>query len=99
MFNIRQLIKNDPCLYNLFIKKYEYIIERPDRYNEYKVVDPILNINDPKKMSPDEYIGYLRRNILKYTSRIGLKGDPVEDSGKIVWYAVELNKYITQIKK
>jgi hypothetical protein len=51
------------------------------------------------KMSPDEYIGYLRGNILKYTSRIGLKGDPVEDSGKIVWYAVELNKYITQIKK
>jgi hypothetical protein len=50
------------------------------------------------KMSPDEYIGYLRGNILKYTSRIGLKGDPVEDSGKIVWYAVELNKYITQIK-
>jgi hypothetical protein len=51
------------------------------------------------KMSPDEYIGYLRGNILKYTSRIGLKGDPVEDSGKIVWYAVELNKYITQLKK
>jgi hypothetical protein len=51
------------------------------------------------KMSPDEYIGYLRGNIFKYNTRIGLKGDSVEDSGKIVWYAVELNKYITQIKK
>lgn len=50
------------------------------------------------KMSPDEYIGYLRGNILKYTSRIGLKGNPTEDAGKIVWYANELHKYLSQLK-
>ena len=50
------------------------------------------------KMSPEEYIGYLRGNIFKYTTRIGLKGDSVEDSGKIAWYAIELNKYIIKLK-
>jgi hypothetical protein len=50
------------------------------------------------KMSPEEYIGYLRGNIFKYNTRIGLKGDSVEDSGKIAWYAIELNKYIIKLK-
>ena len=48
------------------------------------------------KMEPAEYIGYLRGNILKYTSRIGLKGNPVEDAGKIVWYSTELHKYLSK---
>jgi hypothetical protein len=46
------------------------------------------------KMSVEEYIGYIRGNIFKYTSRLGLKGDPIEDSGKIAWYANELHKYL-----
>jgi hypothetical protein len=50
------------------------------------------------KTSPEEYIGYLRCNILKYVSRIGLKGNPVEDAGKIVWYATELQKYLSSNK-
>ena len=50
------------------------------------------------KMSAEEYIGYLRGNILKYTSRIGLKGNPIEDAGKIVWYATELQKFLSNIK-
>jgi hypothetical protein len=49
-------------------------------------------------MSGEEYIGYLRGNILKYTSRIGLKGNPAEDAGKIVWYATELKKFLSDIK-
>ena len=50
------------------------------------------------KMSAEEYIGYLRGNILKYTSRIGLKGSPAEDAGKIVWYSTELKNFISNIK-
>jgi hypothetical protein len=46
------------------------------------------------KMSGEEYIGYLRGNILKYTSRIGLKGNPAEDAGKIVWYSTELKNFL-----
>jgi len=51
------------------------------------------------KMEPAEFIGYLRGNIFKYNTRIGLKGDPVEDSGKIAWYAIELNKYMIYLKE
>lgn len=48
------------------------------------------------KLSPEEYVGYLRGNIFKYTSRIGLKGESSEDSGKIEWYSKELNRFLTE---
>jgi hypothetical protein len=53
------------------------------------------------KMSPDEYIGYLRGNIIKYVSRIGIKqGEPPsKDAGKIVWYAKALEDYIKEISR
>lgn len=47
------------------------------------------------KLSPEEYVGYLRGNIMKYTSRIGLKGESNEDAGKIEWYSKELNRFLT----
>lgn len=50
------------------------------------------------KSSPDEYIGYLRGNIIKYASRIGMKDDPKQDAGKIKWYAIELERYISGLK-
>ena len=42
------------------------------------------------KLTPEEFRGYLRGNILKYSSRAGLKGDAAEDLGKMVWYANKL---------
>jgi transposase-like protein len=42
------------------------------------------------KLTPEEFRGYLRGNILKYSSRAGLKGDADEDLGKLVWYANKL---------
>ena len=48
------------------------------------------------KLSPEEYVGYLRGNIEKYNSRIGLKGDSVEDAGKIEWYAKELHRFLRE---
>lgn len=48
------------------------------------------------KLSPEEYVGYLRGNIFKYASRIGLKGESSEDSGKIEWYAKELNRFLNE---
>ena len=48
------------------------------------------------KLSPEEYVGYLRGNIMKYTSRIGLKGESSEDAGKIEWYSKELNRFLTE---
>jgi hypothetical protein len=42
------------------------------------------------KLTPDEFRGYLKGNILKYTSRAGHKGDVDTDIGKLVWYAIKL---------
>lgn len=42
------------------------------------------------KLTPEEFRGYLRGNILKYSSRAGLKGDATEDLSKMVWYANKL---------
>lgn len=48
------------------------------------------------KLSPEEYVGYLRGNIMKYTSRIGLKGESTEDAGKIEWYSKELHRFLKE---
>lgn len=48
------------------------------------------------KLSPEEYVGYLRGNIEKYNSRIGLKGESRLDSGKIKWYATELDRFLNE---
>jgi hypothetical protein len=42
------------------------------------------------KLSHDEYIGYLKGNVLKYASRLGHKGDAVTDAGKLNWYTTRL---------
>jgi hypothetical protein len=42
------------------------------------------------KLTPEEFRGYLKGNILKYTSRAGHKGDIDTDIGKMVWYANRL---------
>lgn len=48
------------------------------------------------KLSPEQYVGYLRGNIEKYNSRIGLKDDSVQDAGKIEWYAKELHRFLRE---
>ena len=42
------------------------------------------------KLSPEEYRGYLRGNLLKYASRLGDKDS--DDAGKAAWYADRLSK-------
>jgi len=42
------------------------------------------------KLTREEYIGYLKGNALKYASRIGKKGAPDIDAGKMAWYATKL---------
>ena len=42
-------------------------------------------------MSPDEYRGYLKGNVIKYLWRYRLKkGDPLEDIRKAQWYLTKL---------
>lgn len=42
------------------------------------------------KLSPEEFTGYLRGNIIKYITRYNLKGKPVEDLRKAGWYLKRL---------
>jgi hypothetical protein len=42
------------------------------------------------KLTAEEFRGYLKGNVLKYTSRAGCKDDAAQDIGKLVWYASKL---------
>jgi hypothetical protein len=44
------------------------------------------------KLTPEEFRGYLKGNVLKYTSRAGHKDDAGQDIGKLVWYATKLQE-------
>jgi hypothetical protein len=48
------------------------------------------------KLTDEEYRGYLKGTIMKYDTRIGLKGseqDAVDDAGKLAWFANKLKEY------
>jgi len=44
------------------------------------------------KLTTEEFRGYLQGNVLKYSSRVGYKGDASEDLAKLVWYATKLQE-------
>jgi|APGre2960657505_1045072.scaffolds.fasta_scaffold333143_1 hypothetical protein len=46
------------------------------------------------KLTPQEYQGYLKGNVLKYASRLGHKGDAVIDAGKLNWYTTRLAQHL-----
>lgn len=46
------------------------------------------------KLSRAEYIGYLRGNIFKYSSRLGKKDDIAQDAAKLAWYTNELASFL-----
>ena len=43
-------------------------------------------------LTPAEYIGFLRGNVIKYLSRAGKKGSACTDWSKAAWYQTELIK-------
>jgi N-acetylmuramoyl-L-alanine amidase CwlA len=47
-------------------------------------------------MTKDEFVGYLKGNIIKYVGRFKFKGKPLEDLKKSQWY---LNKLIQEVEK
>jgi hypothetical protein len=46
-------------------------------------------------LSNDEFIGYLRGQIIKYNHRLMAKGNSLEDVGKLIWYATRLRDHLT----
>jgi hypothetical protein len=51
------------------------------------------------KLSPEEYRGYCKGNILKYTMRANYKGAHDADCGKILYYAKELEEVVNSGKE
>lgn len=47
-------------------------------------------------LTPEQYVGFLLGNSLKYLSRVGKKGDALEDAAKARWYA---NAYVEFLKE
>jgi len=46
-------------------------------------------------MTQDEFVGYLKGNILKYVGRFKFKGKPLQDLEKAEWY---LKKLIQEVR-
>jgi hypothetical protein len=46
------------------------------------------------KLTAEEFRGYLKGNVLKYTSRAGHKDDVAQDVDKMVWYATKLQQSV-----
>ena len=69
------------------------IVNNPPHYK--KGIETIKIIR--AKLTDQEYKGYLKGTIMKYNTRIGLKGskqDEVDDAGKLRWYAQELEDFL-----
>ena len=45
-------------------------------------------------LTPEEFIGYLRGNVIKYNHRADYKGKKEQDLAKAEWYLNRLNKEI-----
>lgn len=73
-FNEKDLISN-PAM--------AYAVNHPSHYTEGSV-ECIEAIES--SMSKDEFLGYLRGNVMKYLWRYRLKGREIEDLKKAQWY-------------
>ncbi len=72
------------------------IVNNPPHYK--KGIETIKIIR--AKLTDQEYKGYLKGTIMKYNTRIGLKGskqDEINDAGKLRWYAQELEDFLNGI--
>ena len=65
------------------------LVNKPAHYVEGRTHEPIDVIEDWE-------LGYCLGNAVKYISRCGKNGDPVEDLQKVIWY---LNRRIKELEK
>jgi len=69
------------------------MVEHPSHYNNGKVecIEAIEAM-----LTPDEFVGYLRGNSLKYRWRFRYKKKPIEDLRKARWYEERLLKFLME---
>jgi hypothetical protein len=69
------------------------IVNNPPHYKKGIETNKIIRA----KLTDQEFKGYLKGTIMKYNTRLGLKGskqDEVDDAGKLRWYAQELEDFL-----
>lgn len=64
------------------------MVNNPAHYDLFPGTQAIEIIR--KALTPEEYIGYLKGNVLKYRLRAGKKKDAMQDIKKADWYETEL---------
>lgn len=64
-------------------------VDHPSHYGGDTVYETIKVLE--AWLTPEQFEGFLLGNYIKYVSRLGKKGDPVEDAKKALWY---LNRYL-----
>ncbi len=47
-------------------------------------------------LTPEEFRGYLKGQIMKYNWRLGLKDAPQQEVGKLLWYGERLKKFFAK---
>ena len=69
------------------------MVDHPPHYNNGHVecIEAIEAM-----LTPDEFIGYLRGNSLKYRWRFRYKNKPIEDLRKARWYEERLLKFLVE---
>jgi hypothetical protein len=67
-------------------------VHRPAHYTsgEIECVDAIESA-----LGREQFIGFLRGQVLKYQWRLGKKNDAAEDNNKAIWYASKLRDVLT----
>jgi hypothetical protein len=69
------------------------MVDNPEHYNngDIECIDAIEAM-----LTPDEFVGYLRGNSLKYRWRFRYKKKPIEDLRKARWYEERLLKFLME---
>lgn len=96
-YQIKKRFKNDSCSEDININSIEFeteqnekndIVNNPRHYKGNKGIETIDFIENV--LTREEFIGYLRGNVIKYQSRANLKGRKEEDLKKAKWYSDKL---------
>mgnify|MGYP001025061597 FL=1 len=96
-FQLEIHANNDSCSEDININSIEFeneqnekndIVNNPRHYKGNKGIETIDFIENV--LTREEFIGYLRGNVIKYQSRANLKGRKEEDLKKAKWYSDKL---------
>lgn len=73
------------------------MINNPPHYQSDNGIECIDAIQ--AQLTPEEFRGYLKGNMIKYTWRMNDKDTPESNLGKIIWYANRLKEFLSDVSK